>query len=156
MLILGLQNTDFQFSNFSCLDIVPEFGYLMLPVQILLSIYYTHNAGRFQPFWYTLYRVIAPRQTNCDALPQNSSGTSLILGKMSFFDILYVKSTLSALIWYQNQVHTFHTFWDINICVEDHKHFFLKCDFEKLSLKVSYSYSFEYMYDRLRKMQKFF
>ena len=42
--------------------------------------------------------------------------TSDILGKMSFFDIT-VRSTLSALMWYQNQVHTPPTFWDMTICV---------------------------------------
>ena len=38
----------------------------------------------------------------CDLLPQKQ-GTSDILYKMTF---LIVRSTLSALVWYQNQIHT--------------------------------------------------
>ena len=65
--------------------------------------------------------------------------TSVILAKMSFG--LIVRSKLSALIWYQNQVHN-PTFWDMTICVWYHKHLLWKCDDEKSVFKVSYFYSF--------------
>ena len=38
-----------------------------------------------------------------------------ILGKMSFDTI--AKNTLPAQIWYQNQVFTPPTYWDMTICV---------------------------------------
>ena len=62
-----------------------------------------------------------------------------------------LSNILSALIWYQNQIHILPTFWDITICVQDRVGFLWKCDFEKSAFKVSYSYSLGY--DRFHEMQ---
>ena len=68
----------------------------------------------------------------CNALPQNREQVKFWVKWV--FDII-VTSSLSALIWYQNQVHT-PTFWDMTICVCRP----WECDFEKLAFKVSNSY----------------
>ena len=73
-------------------------------------------------------------------LPQNRVQVTFWI-KLIFGII--VRSTLSALIWYQNQGHMPPTFWDIMT-----KWFLWKCNFEKTAFKVSYSYSFGY--DRLQ------
>ena len=66
----------------------------------------------------------------CEALPQNREQVTLWVKWV--FGII-VKNTLSVSIWikfwYQNQVHTAPTFWDMTIC-----EFLWKCDFEKISL----------------------
>ena len=48
----------------------------------------------------------------CDALPQNSEQVTFWVKQVSG---IIVRSTLWALIWYQNQVHT-PTLWDMTIC----------------------------------------
>ena len=50
-----------------------------------------------------------------------------------------IKTTLSSLIWYQNQFHTPPTLWDMTTCVGNLQQFVWKCDSEKLAFTVSYS-----------------
>ena len=71
----------------------------------------------------------------CKALPQNKE--QLTFWANSVFSII-VKSTLSALIWYQNKVNT-PTFWDMTFSVWNLEHFLWNCYFEKSAFKVSYS-----------------
>ena len=64
----------------------------------------------------------------CEALPQNREQVTFWVKWV--FGII-VRRTLSALIWYQNQVRTSSTFWDVTICVWDLKRFLWKYHFEK-------------------------
>ena len=65
----------------------------------------------------------------CEALQQNREQVTVWV--ILVFGII-VRSTHSALIYYQNQVLT-HNFWDMTIYVWDLERFLWKCDFKKLA-----------------------
>ena len=94
---------------------------------------------------------IITRIVKCEALPQNREQVTFWV-KWGF--VIIVRSIFSALIWYQNQVHTPPTFWEMTICAEDLKRLLWKCDFRKSAFKVYYFYSFGF--NRLQKMQNCF
>ena len=87
----------------------------------------------------------------CEAFPQNRE--QVIFWVKWDFDAIVIRSTLSALTWYQNQVHTL-TFWDMTIWAWYLRQFLWKCNFEKSAFEVPYSYSF--VFDRLQKNTEFF
>ena len=82
---------------------------------------------------------------------------------MSFWHIF--RNTLSALIWYQNQIHTPAFLRYDHLFAQDHKQILWKCDFTKLAFKVNYylmmkwafkvSYSYNFRFDISRKCINF-
>ena len=52
--------------------------------------------------------------TICEALLKNRERVTF---RVKWVFSIIIRSTFSALVWYQNQVHTPSTFWDMAICV---------------------------------------
>ena len=81
----------------------------MTSCNMLKFLFWRFWNNHFKTFLLHLYGLfIRAGPCRCDALLYTKLGTSDILCKLSFGII--VRNTLSALIWYQNQVHAILTF----------------------------------------------